>query len=270
MTESRKTALVTGAASGIGLALSKHLLSRGYNVALCDINAEAGRTHMAELGENAIFIQNDATSYEDQVKAFEQLWATWGRLDFVAANAGIGDSVDFYGSLSSSGTPAKPNLRTIDVNLTAVLFTVYLAQHYLARNPAGGKITITASSAALYPIPFAPLYGASKSAIPGLVRSMASKLQESNIAINCICPGMVPTALTDAIVKIIPKDKITPFSTVMKAHDRFLDGNEAGCAAEISVDKIYLRDHVPFADKEQEWICTAVPTLGVERLETPV
>lgn len=81
---------------------------------------------------------------------------------------------------------------------------------------------------------------------------------------------MVPTALTDAIVKIIPKDKITPFSTVMKAHDRFLDGNEAGCAAEISVDKIYLRDHVPFADKEQEWICTAVPTLGVERLETPV
>lgn len=98
----------------------------------------------------------------------------------VAANAGIGDSVDFYGSLSSSGTPAKPNLRTIDVNLTAVLFTVYLAQHYLARNPAGGKITITASSAALYPIPFAPLYGASKSAVR-LLRRTSVKFEKLTI-----------------------------------------------------------------------------------------
>lgn len=69
-------------ASGIGLALSKHLLSRCYNVALCDINAEASRKHITELGQNTIFIQSDATSYEDQAKAFEQVWAAWGRLDF--------------------------------------------------------------------------------------------------------------------------------------------------------------------------------------------
>lgn len=88
----------------------------------------------------------------------------------VATNAGIFDSVDFYSSLLVSGTPSKPNLKTIDINLTAVFFTVYLAQHFLAYNPAGEKITVTASSTALYPIPFAPLYGASKSAIRLLTR----------------------------------------------------------------------------------------------------
>lgn len=91
---------------------------------------------------------------------------------------------------------------------------------------------------------------------------MASKLQESNIAINYVYLGMVLIALTNAIINHILRDKITPISTVLKAHDRFLNGNETSYATEISVDKIYLRDYVPFADEAQKWVCIIVPKLG--------
>jgi NAD(P)-dependent dehydrogenase (short-subunit alcohol dehydrogenase family) len=98
---------------------------------------------------------------------------------------------------------------------------------------------------------------------------MAARLQEASIAINCVCPGLVPTALTASIANILPKDKITRLPAVMKAYDRFLDGTETGCAAEISVDNIYLRDQVLYADDAQEWICTVAPTLDQKLGQKP-
>lgn len=90
-------------------------------------------------------------------------------LGAVAANAGITDSFDMYAAssrTSDNAPPPRPNLKVIDVNLTGVIYTTILAQHYFARNASpGGKITITASSSALYPLEMAPLYAASKSAV---------------------------------------------------------------------------------------------------------
>ena len=71
------------------------------------------------------------------------------------------------GSKDTNTTPPpKPNLKTIDINLTGVIYTTVLSQHYFSRNKSpGGKIIITASSAALYPLEVGPLYAASKSAV---------------------------------------------------------------------------------------------------------
>ena len=67
----------------MGLALTKHLIDRGYKVGMCDINAEAGKREAANFGgDRAVFIPTDLTSYEDQAAAFQSIWASWGRLDF--------------------------------------------------------------------------------------------------------------------------------------------------------------------------------------------
>ena len=66
----------------MGLALTDHLISRGYKVGICDINAEAGKSHATKFGsEKAVFLQADLTSYEEQAAAFQTLWTLWGRID---------------------------------------------------------------------------------------------------------------------------------------------------------------------------------------------
>ncbi|KAK5046113.1 hypothetical protein LTR84_008570 [Exophiala bonariae] len=245
-------------ASGLGFALSKCLVERGYLVAMCDIDATTGKARARELGDQAAFFEVDITVYEELGAVFEQAWSKWGRIDFVAANAGILDSASLFPSPETcppTTPPPKPNLKTIEVNTIAAIHSVYLARHYFSKNTAhGGTITITSSSAAFYALETAPLYTASKSAIPGLVRSLAPRLGEENIRINCICPGFVATSLTAAIQGIVPADYITPMSSIIHAFERFLDGDETGRVAEVSKDRVYLHEQTEFSDRWQKWV----------------
>ena len=80
----------------MGLALTKHLIDRGYKVGMCDVNGEAGKPQAASFGvENAAFFTTDLTSYEDQAFAFQSIWDLWGRLDFGRLS---GTDVDFSGT----------------------------------------------------------------------------------------------------------------------------------------------------------------------------
>lgn len=87
-------------------------------------------------------------------------------LAIVFANAGISDNGAFAllaGAPLDGSPPPKPNLKVLDINLTAVTTTIYLALHYFRQNPTpGGKIVATASSAGLYALPYIPVYCASK------------------------------------------------------------------------------------------------------------
>jgi NADP-dependent 3-hydroxy acid dehydrogenase YdfG len=85
----KKVAIVTGASSGMGLALSRDLVARGWNVAMADIrrNEELSK----ELGENAMFVQANVADYDSQAKAFQAVWNQWSRIDALLANAGIVD-----------------------------------------------------------------------------------------------------------------------------------------------------------------------------------
>ena len=85
------------------------------------------------------------------------------------ANAGIADTLPFatLAALPKDGTPPpKPNLRTVDIDLIGVIYTIYLATHYLRQNPTpGGKIVATASAAALYSLSYVATYCASKAGV---------------------------------------------------------------------------------------------------------
>ena len=142
-----KVALITGGASGMGLAVAQTLAPKGWTVHLLDFNEKAGATVTQSL-PNSKFHKVDVTSWESLSKAFEAVFSENGRLDFVFANAGIVERDNFYDTPDSDGIPPEPNQKTIDVNLKAVINQSYLALHYFRRSPHKGKnasLVMTAS-----------------------------------------------------------------------------------------------------------------------------
>lgn len=158
---------MTGAGGGIGKALSKRLLERDYRVVLADINTTAGQKAQKEFGDNTIFVKTDVANYESTAAMFMQAFEWGGRIDFFAANAGIEESESIYVLPPASKEPPKPNLEIIDVDCLSVIYGLRLFRWYVRKSNTGegGRMVVTASQAALYPMYVAPLYCAAKSAV---------------------------------------------------------------------------------------------------------
>lgn len=142
-----KAALITGGASGMGLAVAQTLAPKNWTVHILDFNEAAGHAVTKTL-PNSKFHKVDVTSWESLSKAFAAVFAESGRLDFVFANAGIVERDNFYDTPDSDDVPPEPNQKTTDVNLRAVINQAYLALHYFRRSPGKGKgssLVMTAS-----------------------------------------------------------------------------------------------------------------------------
>ena len=214
----------------------------GWKVVIGDLNVKGGETVAAKLGKDCIFVKCDASNYDDLVNIFETAKQKFGRVDFVAANAGIAESMDLAKPMDvpSGKTPQKPNLKTVDVNLYGPLYAAYLAVHYFRTNsPAtGGRYVVTSSAAGLYGHVDLPLYSAAKFGCVGLVRSLGldKRCVAENITFNAICPGWVETGLAPpGMIEFVRKncaEIITPMSTIMRAYNMFLDSNVTAQAVE--------------------------------------
>lgn len=101
-----------------------------------------------------------------------------------------------------------------------------------------------------------PQYTASKYGVVGLCRAAGPNFIKEGISVNAICPAFIPTNLCPPeILKNWPKEHITPLSTVNKAIDAFLDDRSlSGQIVELSLDDIYFRDQVAYANESQTWI----------------
>jgi 15-hydroxyprostaglandin dehydrogenase (NAD) len=166
MADDARVAVITGGASGMGLAMAERLASNGWRVAIIDINDKSGHAMEKQFSGKAAYFRANVADYAAQATAFEAIWNKWNRIDVVWANAGIGDRVPFMNPVADAdggGPPPKPDVLVIDVDLYGTVYTSYLALFYLRKNQVpGGKLIMTSSTAGLYPNIALPLYGAAK------------------------------------------------------------------------------------------------------------
>jgi NAD(P)-dependent dehydrogenase (short-subunit alcohol dehydrogenase family) len=179
------TAIVTGAASGIGFATASRLAGRGTAVTLVDVNDERGAAAATELG--GTYVHLDVTQPDE----WRSLLATFDRLDYLHLNAGVHDE-----DLSDLTTVSDARYRTyLGVNVDGVFFGLRAAIPALER--AGGGVVMMASTAGLAPLPLNPVYAMTKWAVVGLVRSVHRTLAERGIRLNAVAPGAVATPMVD-------------------------------------------------------------------------
>lgn len=179
-----KTAIVTGGASGIGLATAKRFIADGAFVYIFGRRQEVLDAAVAELGPNARAVQGDTTKLEDLDRLIETVRSERGGLDIVFANAGVGD----FAQLGQI-TPDHMDW-TFGINVKGTVFTV---QKALPLMKAGGSIILTGSTTGSMGTAAMSVYSASKAAVRNLARSWALDLKGSGIRVNVLSPGATQT-----------------------------------------------------------------------------
>lgn len=192
-----RTALVTGAGSGIGAAVAARFAREGARVAFSDRDAAAASTAAASAGGESIGIELDVTDETSVSAAFEAIAARGWEVDVVVANAGV--------QLFGQDAPiAELELdvwrRTIDVNLTGAYLTLKHGVRAMLAHGRGGSIIVTGSPTALNGEgrDFTA-YSASKAGDHGLARTVAAAYADRGIRVNTVVPGYTETPLVTAI-----------------------------------------------------------------------
>jgi NAD(P)-dependent dehydrogenase (short-subunit alcohol dehydrogenase family) len=194
-----KTAVVTGAGSGIGRAVARALLEDGYLVALAGRRASALQ-ETASGFDNALAVPTDVSDEQAVEALFEAVRARWGRLDLLFNNAGIG----------AAGTVAELSVedwkRTVDVNLTGMFLCARQAVLLMRdQDPRGGRIVNNGSISAHVPRPASVAYTATKHAVTGLTRSISLDGRAWNVACGQIDIGNAATEMTERMAAGIPQ-----------------------------------------------------------------
>lgn len=190
---SGKTAMVTGAGSGIGFAIAECLAENNARVVLADVNPQNIDQAVERLTRRSLDCVGEVmdVAHIDQIEqAAERAVAKFGSLDIVAANAGIsagpGPTTDL-GTIEAVGRERWSQV--LDINLTGVFSTMQVASRHMKRQRSG-RIIVTASTAGLRADPMVGYaYSATKAAVINLVRQAAMDLARFNVLINAIAPG---------------------------------------------------------------------------------
>lgn len=191
-----KTMLVTGGTSGIGKAACLRAGAEGANVVVVGRNAQRGQAVVDEIvqgGGKAVFMAADMTSEASIMALFEQIDKLVGPVDLAVNNAGVvghGERIDEM--------PTEEWNRVINTNLSGVFFCCREESKRMIARGQGGAIVNVASVAGLTGFYRATAYVASKHAVNGLTKAMASDLAPFNIRVNSINPANTTTPLTDA------------------------------------------------------------------------
>lgn len=185
-----KTAAITGAASGIGLACAQILIEAGAKVVLIDRAADRLDSLCAELGDNAFPLVVDLLDGPQVSGMMPRIEALVGSLDIFHANAGA-----YVGGPAAEGDPEAWD-RMLNLNVNAAFRCVNtVLPHMIARRT--GDIIFTSSVAGVIPVVWEPVYTASKFAVQAFLHATRRQVSQHGIRMGAVLPGPVVTALLD-------------------------------------------------------------------------
>jgi len=184
-----RVALVTGGGTGIGLEIARCMVAAGATVIITGRRESVLQESAADLGEGAHYLVNDVSDLGGTEALIEQVEAEYGPLDILVNNAGI--------------NMKKPALEVTDEDFSRIIHTNLNAVFALTRAAArrmvprgSGTIIMISSMAAYYGIDRVVAYAASKSAVEGMVKVLASEFSKDGVRVNAIAPGFIETEMS--------------------------------------------------------------------------
>jgi D-sorbitol dehydrogenase (acceptor) len=229
-----KTALVTGAARGIGFEFAKAYAAEGATVALGDIDLPRAEAAAAAIGPQAFAVALDVTdtaSIQAAVQAVEQ---RSGSLDILVNNAALFDLAPLVEITRESYD------RVFSVNVAGVLFTMQAAARAMIRRGKGGKIINLASQAGRRGEALVAVYCASKAAVISLTQSAALNLIEHRINVNAIAPGVVEGEHWEGVDALFAKHEGRPLGEKKRLVGEAVPYGRMGRAEDLTGMAVFL------------------------------
>ncbi|MCH8565406.1 3-oxoacyl-ACP reductase [Nesterenkonia sp. LB17] len=184
-----RSAVITGGASGIGLASARRMAAEGARVVIADVDAAAGEQAAAELG--GLFVKVDVTNPEEVQDLYAQTHEAFGSVDIAFNNAGIAPPDD--ASILDTGIDAWRRVQ--DVNLTSVYHCCKYAIPYMQKQGRGSIINTASFVAVMGAATSQISYSASKGGVLSMSRELGVEFARQGIRVNALCPGPVNTPL---------------------------------------------------------------------------
>jgi 3-oxoacyl-[acyl-carrier protein] reductase len=185
-----QVAIVTGGAKGIGLGIAKVLRDEGANIVLADVDGAAAASAAASLpgaDQHAFALTTDVTLRSSVEHMATEALNRWGRIDILAANAGIYPPIPLLEVTSDDWD------RVMGINARGALFAIQACLPQMSQQGYGRIVLTSSITGPLVGLPSYGHYGASKAAMLGLMRSAALELVHDGITINAVMPGNIRT-----------------------------------------------------------------------------
>jgi 3-oxoacyl-[acyl-carrier protein] reductase len=189
-----QVAVITGAASGIGLAVTNQLLANGANVVLLDINKEALEKEFGNIPQQAVLFGIDITDQSEVDKAINTAAAQWGRIDILVNCAGITGVTN----IKSHEVTTENLQRVFDINFMASFYTAHAVLPFMIKQQYG-RILHLASIAGKEGNAGMLAYSASKAAVIGMTKVQGKEYGEMGITVNALAPAVIRTPMVDAM-----------------------------------------------------------------------
>ena len=190
-------AFITGGASGIGAEMARRFTREGASVVIADVNDTLGKAIAVEVGGEYVHLDvTDSTSWDKIMPTFEAF-------DIVCLNAGVSTNSNVFGAITNYPFEHLDNdsyQKIMSINVDGVVFGARAVIPGMVEQRSG-HILVTASLAGIVPIAADPIYGLTKHAMVGFVKSMGPALDPHGVCISALCPGFLDTPLVSPLAR---------------------------------------------------------------------